>query len=408
MLAFLYNTALVLFALLYFPKFLYDLVFHQKYRTSLRARLFPKGPSIDKRPSIWLHGVSVGEIKALSTLIPHIKKTYPNGGIVVTTVTETGYAQAKRSFPDVSIEYLPLDFLWAVRSFARAIHPDLLILVEGDYWLNLIKEVKKLGAKVVVANGKLSKRSLKRYLSLPRFSKALFSPIDHFFLQGESHMERFLMLGISPEKLTITGNLKLDIPPPEPAEFIAPFLQKGDRIITLGSTHEGEEALLIKEIAPLLDQDPHLKLVIVPRHPQRFAKVSKLVNHPQIFVITRMGILATCYQHSTVAIIGGSFVKGIGGHDIFEPVKGGVPTLYGPHMEKQPDLDKLLEASGAAKKISPNMVGDTLRNILYNDQACQEMITKGKALVRSVSGNSLQTWMLINALLIPLASQKLE
>ncbi|MCB1082199.1 MAG: hypothetical protein KDK63_03530 [Chlamydiia bacterium] len=393
----LYNFALFLLLLVSLPKLLFDYVIKKKYRKSFLARLFPQCPTPHKKPLIWLHSVSMGETKALSTLVPHIRKTHPNAFIYVTTGTETGQEEAKKRIKEADgIGYLPFDFSWIMKKMVRKLQPALLILIEGDFWLNLIKETKKRGGKVFLANGKLSEKSLKRHLAAPFFSRPLFSAIDHFFLQSDLYQQRFLKLGVPPEKLTVTGNLKFDIPPPPLADL--PRLQKkyrlaeNDRIITLGSTHEGEESLLIQVLLPLLDEDPHLKILVVPRHPERFASVKEKICHPQIRVVDEMGILPACYKLSYLAIVGGSFVTHVGGHDIFEPVKLGVPTLYGPYMYGQVDLDKKLTASGAGKKVTKETLPQEIRSFLRDPSLHQSMAQKGKELAQTVMGASLRTW----------------
>lgn len=400
---FLYDLTLYLLFILSFPKLLFDYLFKKKYRKSLFARIVPDVPKEIKKPLIWLHAVSMGETKALSTLVPHVRKAHPDAFIYVTTITETAQEEAKKRIPDAdAIGFLPLDFSWIIRGFVQKLQPDLLILVEGDFWFNLMKEVKKVGAKIVVVNGKLSEKSLKRYLAVRFFSRPIFHSVDHFCLQGESYLTRFLKLGIQPDKLTVTGNLKFDLPPP-PTKDLAALKKRyriasKDRVITLGSTHEGEEELLYKALIPALTMDPNLKVLIVPRHPERFARVKQLIHHPQIRIVDEMGVLPACYKISTLAIVGGSFVKHIGGHDIFEPAKLGVPTLYGPYMFGQVDLDKGLTDSGAGVKLESSHLIEVVEKLLNDTDAHASMGEKGKYYAQKVMGASFRTWNCINSL----------
>ncbi|MDJ0651793.1 MAG: 3-deoxy-D-manno-octulosonic acid transferase [Simkaniaceae bacterium] len=398
----LYDSALSLLFVIALPKLLYDYLFKGKYRKSLTARISPVVPRVVKKPIIWLHAVSVGETKALSTLVPHIRKTYPGAFIYVTTISETGQEEAKKRIPDAdSIGYLPLDFSWIMKSFVRKLNPTLLVLVEGDYWFNLIREVKCKGAKIFVVNGNLSEKSLKRYLAIPFFSRQIFSSIDHFCIQGESYVERFSKLGIPTENLKMTGNLKFDIPGEEKDDLEKVRkrfnLKPKDRVITLGSTHEGEEELLCKSLRPALTMDPHLKILVVPRHPERFSRVKNLIRYPQITVVDQMGILPKCYRLSHIAIVGGSFIEGIGGHDIFEPAKMGIPTLYGPYMYKQVDLDRGMTASGAGIKVSQSYLLEATLKLLHDSNFHFEMGEKGKHFAYKVMGASFRTWQEINS-----------
>ena len=370
MIRFLYNISLHLFFIFLIPKLLSCAICKGKYLRCLRERITPRLPKKEGRKLIWLHAVSVGEVKALATLIPHIRKTTPSVFIFVTTVTETGQSLAKQVVAGANaIAFLPLDVSWVIKPFVRALSPDLLVLVEGDYWLNLILEAKRCGGTVVVVNGKLSDASLRRYLLFPIFSKQLFAPIDHFYVQGRSYIEKFLKLHVPEHKLTVTGNLKADVPLslPEHKECFKKELgvQKADSIITLGSTHGGEEALLIDALFPLLEKHQDLKLLVVPRHPERFHKVKTSYHSSRVIVVDQMGILSQCYSVSCIAIVGGSFVKHVGGHDIFEPAKIGVPTVFGPYMHKQKDLVHLLVSSGGGMQVSLDMLTDAVDRLLH-------------------------------------------
>ena len=237
---------------------------------------------------------------------------------------------------------------------------------------------------------------MKRYLAVRFFSRFIFNAIDHFCIQGESYLERFLKLGIRPENLTITGNLKFDIPASKQEdleEVRKSFnIKPKDRVIILGSTHEGEEELLYKSLIPALTMDPHLKILIAPRHPERFARVKSLIHHPQIHIVDQMGILPKCYRFSHLAIVGGSFVKGVGGHDIFEPAKMGVPTLYGPYMHKQVDLDQGMTDSGAGIKVAQPHLLEAVLKLLNDSKFHFEMGEKGRHFAHKVMGASFRTW----------------
>lgn len=399
-----YDFALFVLWILFFPKLMIDYIFIGKYRKSLFSRIHPQSLDTQGKPVIWLHAVSVGEVKALSTLIPHIVKSYPEAFIFVTTVTETGFEQAKRSISEAyAIHYLPLDFSWIIRSFVRQIRPTLLVLVEGDYWYNLLREAKKLKSSIIVVNGKMSEKSLKRYLFLKSFSRSLFSHVDHFCLQGESYLERFLKLGISPKKLTITGNLKFDLVSPK-TEMLSDLrdtlkLSPDDWVLTIGSTHEGEETLLLKELASLKTAFPKLRILLAPRHPERFARVKEIVaRYPHVTLIDQIGVLAQCYRLSNLAIVGGSFIPGIGGHDIFEPINMGIPVLFGPFMDKQVDLAHLISDAEAGKMVSIEELLSTIEACISDPSQLEVMREKGGECAEKAKGSALRTWKQIESL----------
>jgi len=397
-----YNIVLCIFggykALTYF-------ILRKQNRKDLYSRIRPKVPKSHMKPVIWLHGVSLGEIVALSALVPLIRKAYADAFIVVTTMTKTGKEQAKKCIVEANaIQYLPFDILWVIKPFVQKLHPKILILAEGEYWYNLIREVKKTGGSIVVVNGTMTEKSMKRYLFFAPFFYNLFLSIDHFCLQSERYMSRFLSLSIPPEKLVITGNLKFDVPFLSPKNYLpiqgSLNIREEDFIITLGSTHQREEALLLQALLPLQQEHSDLKFLVVPRHPERFVEVKKLVTrYPNAILIDKMGVLPQCYQISNIAIVGGSFVKGVGGHNIFEPIKMGIPTLFGPFMHKQEDLTQLITSSGSGKMVCLEALLPTLKSLLLDNQQLLDMKKKGKNFAQKVMGASMQTWKEIRPLL---------
>lgn len=412
-----YDLFLFIFALICFPKFLWDILVLKKYRKSFLSRVRGKGPnSPPNSPLIWLHAVSVGESKALATLVPHIRKSYPMAFILVSTVTETGQQEVKKRAPLAdAFCYLPFDFSWIIRRFVRGIRPDLLILVEGDFWYHLLKEVNQVGGAIILVNGKISKSSFKRFLFFKPFSQRLFQKINYFCVQDENYFNRFLKLGIDPNKMSVIDNLKYDIPLPEISEENRRILKETlgireeDNVITIGSTHEGEEELLLKTLKPLWNQFQNIKILLVPRHPERFRKIEKLmkkthisyvtysmlshhIGNEKVILIDKMGLLPMCYRISDLSIVGGSFVKGVGGHDIFEPAKMGLPVFFGPYMEKQASLLKTLLQSGVGKQVSIDDLAPTLEKYLIMPSLMNEEGKKGKDLAEKMMGSAFRTW----------------
>ena len=326
---------------------------------------------------IWIHAVSFGETKAASTLIPHIQKSYPDAKIVVSTITKTGYELSKVLFPSAVLHFrLPLDFPWTMRALAKKINPSLLILVEGDYWPNMLRACKKQGARIFVVNGKLSERSLRWYKFIPW----LFKPVDHFFVQNELYEKRFHLLGCS--NVTVTGNIKFDLQPtvtslPFPGEWI-----------TLGSTHPGEEKALLDALQPLMAKRPNLQIFVAPRHPERFEEVRKLlISYDRVHLVDEMGVLPSYYAHSKLAIVGGSYNPKIGGHDVLEPVRLGIPVLFGPYMDRQEELKKIVEKGGVGESCPLGSLSERAEFYLENP-----MKKEIKSLVEGLLGASLRTW----------------
>lgn len=339
-----------------------------------------KLPRLDHtKPVIWIHAVSVGETKAAATLIPHIKKSYKDVELVITNITQTGHETAQKFIPKAHHLFLPLDLSWVMRRFVKAIRPRLLIVMEGDYWLNMLFEVKRQGGKIAVVNGKVSMRSAKRY----RYFKRLFKPIDLFCVQNALYQERYQTLNIDPSKILVTGNVKFDIPKTPLCELGL----KGE-FITLASTHEGEEKALLDAILPSLPTS--FKILIAPRHPKRFDQVRELLksyDKERVILIDRMGLLGSLYSLSKVAIVGGSFNPNIGGHDVFEPINYGTPVIFGPHMHKQLELRSLTIDAGIGFEATYKTLPKILSKVLDRTFSGEET-----ALKKRVQGTSKMAW----------------
>ena len=402
----IYNLALVFITLLSLPKYLWEMLTKGKHRRSFLEKLGLKLPAISMPESgmrIWVHSISVGETKAVGPLVEKIRQQYPQASIVISTTSETGNAEAKRSMPGLDhYFYLPLDFSWAIKRLVKRIKPDLLILVESDFWYNLIS----YNQNVVLVNGKLSENSLARFKLVPFFTKRLFSHFKLLCVQSERYARRFEILGIPQSKIVITGNLKFDQPFPhiDKDRWKKELgIQEGEKVITLGSTHEPEEEMLLS----ILEKFPAWKILLVPRHPERFDAVAHLLERKgyafarfsdhrpklgteKIILVDAMGILSACYQLSDIAIVGGSYVNHVGGHNIFEPAALGVPVLFGPHMESQKDLVEIVTSAGAGKQVAYQELESALQEIP------RSMREAGLRLASEVHGATLRTFEALN------------
>jgi 3-deoxy-D-manno-octulosonic-acid transferase len=355
----IYDLALALY---FFPRFLYERILLRKKRSFLLQRLGLRSyPPLEnrRRPLIWIHAVSVGETKSASLFLHKLKKSYPEATFVVSSVTETGHEEAKRSLKEADLHlFLPFDFSFAIRRLLKIFPIDLLIFVETDLWYNFIRLVKKRGAKVFLISGKMSKRSCKNYRLFPKFSKRLFSLFDGVFCQNHCFQERFLSAGVSKEKVCVTGNLKFDlaatrISEEEKKQWLSQFTSSlGDSFLTISCTHSKEEEGILEALLPLLQMRKEIKILLAPRHPERFSAVAKLLKQKgfsftplsqlerdkQIILIDRLGFLPVCYSLSKLAILGGSFVDKIGGHNILEPISYQIPVCFGPYMFAQEEM----------------------------------------------------------------------
>lgn len=390
LLSLFYDVFLFFISFVLFPKWIWQKFVLKKYQLGLFYRLgfsFPKKAE-KKGPLIWFHMVSVGETKAMTGIYAQLKKRYPDAIFFLSNITETGSAEAKRSLPQAD-EYflLPLDFSFIMKRLVKHLKPKLLILSESDFWFHLCKYVKNHGGNIFLLNGKISKRSTKRFSLVPWFTKSLFNQLDLLCVQNAQHLESFQKLSVSTEKIKITGNLKLDLPQmmlsssqrKEWQHLLG--IKEQNLVVSIGSTHEGEEKLIIQSLFPLFVKFPNLKILLSPRHPQRFSSVYKWLKqqeykvdlysmnpsvHSQIVLVDTMGILSTCYALSHLAIVGGSFIPEIGGHNILEPIQVGIPVLFGPYMDSQKDFVELILQGNAGRQVTVATLETEIMKILQD------------------------------------------
>ncbi|MEM1282955.1 MAG: glycosyltransferase N-terminal domain-containing protein, partial [Chlamydiota bacterium] len=294
---------------------------------------------------------------------------------------------------------------------------------------NFLKISKEMGATTALVNGKLSKKSTRRFAFLKLFSKKLFDLFEIVCVQSQDHLPRFLKVGVPKSKIKVTGNLKLDDDYPEinREELLAWKKELGigehDKVVVIGSTHAPEEALFLEVFQELWQKHPEIKLVIVPRHPERFEEVANTLqsykvpftrfSNPRgkhgdekVILIDAMGLLRKCYQFADIAFVGGSFTDKIGGHNIVEPCWYGAPTLFGPNMESQPELVRLVKKFGAGIQLPLEKVGNTIQELLYKNPTRQEKLGEaGLLLAASSKGATKKTCDLLEA--VPLLEKRL-
>ncbi|NGX34107.1 MAG: 3-deoxy-D-manno-octulosonic acid transferase [Candidatus Anoxychlamydiales bacterium] len=380
----IYNFLLFIYLLCSLPKAIFDYIFYKKKKKDILKRLGLKSYKFNpknKKPIIWIHAVSVGETKAATALLKKLKDIYPTSYIIISSTTQTGHIEAKKSLADKFI-FFPFDFSFTIKKVFSQIKPDLLIFLETDFWYNFMKIAKNKKAKIVVASAKISKRSTNRFLKFLKFSKSLFSNIDLILAQNELYEKRFTNF-VDPKKIIVSGNLKLassfEIYSKDILDkFRSKLNIKDQKVITIASTHPLEEELLINELKNL----SNTKILIAPRHPERFNSVYKqlkkitsvsllseiqknqdftnpdFINQDfanpdlKVILIDKMGILNILYQISTIAIVAGSFIDRVGGHNILEPVFVNTPVFFGPNMHSQLDLKKIVLDSNSGKQIN--------------------------------------------------------
>jgi 3-deoxy-D-manno-octulosonic-acid transferase len=390
------NVLILLYLLIIAPKLLIDRVFKGKRHPGLLQRLgfhIPKGD----RPVIWIHAVSVGEVKAAQPLFEELRQKEPNAFFLITTTSATGQAEAKRSLSEAdAFAYLPVDLTWIVNRWVKQLNPCRFILVESDFWFNLLTALKKNRTQISLVSGKMSERSARRFKRFSFFSKKLFSLFDHLCVQNEEQLQRYAPLIADSSRLHATGNLKLDIKP----QKIEGRLDLPELVITISCAHPTEEELLLDAL-----QGGGWFIILAPRHPERFEAVAELLikkNIPfsrwsrpkkegRVLLVDEMGRLPICYAHSRLAILGGSFVTHIGGHNVLEPCLYGSPVLFGPHMQGQAELAKRTLDAGAGLQAHPSQIRSIV-NEFFNDIKKEEAMRKAAhELIQSSRGSTLHT-----------------
>jgi 3-deoxy-D-manno-octulosonic-acid transferase len=414
MLTFFYDCIQFLGALAYTPKLL-------KRKLLLKYLGFKLPPKTDKKgPSFLLYAVSMGETRALIPLFNQLKKNYPEGSFYIASRTETGHEEAKKSLPTADAHFiLPFDFSWVSRSLLAHFAVDVLIVMEGDLWFNLLKEARKRGSLVILVSGKISERSYRRFLKVPFLAKRIFSLFDLITAQSEIFRERFTRLGANSFTTLATGNVKMGACPlirGDDSLLERLGLSKEGLFVVAGSTHEGEESLILDAFQVLWKRFPSLKLFLVPRHPERFAHVKELLEQrdichlsfssmkkstgkEQVFLVDAMGYLASFYGIANIAIACGSFLPDYKGHNILEPIQSGCPVVFGPYMSNQQDLVELVLFAKAGLQVRPDGIASAITALLEDPLFLECLKQGGAKLLDDLQGSFRKTWDPIEGLL---------
>jgi 3-deoxy-D-manno-octulosonic-acid transferase len=335
--SFLYTSALIV-AL---PYFLIAGILRGKYLHTIWQRL-GNIPQRSDRQSIWIHAVSVGEFLACKTLISRIQRAFPEVPVFVSTTTVTGQKLAKQLLPDSSF-YFPLDWAWAVRKILKRIRPMMILVLETEIWPNFLWTTKREAVPAILINGRLSDRSMTRY----SYVKKILPKFTESWMQTPKDAER--MKSLNADSVFVMGNLKYDVQPAIASDEFVETLSRWKKESLLwiaGSTMDGEEEMILAAFQKLKGELP-LKLLIAPRHPERFSDVESLIlkkgltcnrrsntqfAQADILLLDTIGELAAAYRYADIVLIGGTLLKGGGGHNPIEPAYYGKPILAGPNF----------------------------------------------------------------------------
>ena len=373
---------------------------------------------------LWIHAVSVGEAAVAATVARALPASTP---LVVTTVTPTGQERARRALAGrAAVAYLPFELAPALERFFAAARPRALVLVEGDSWPLVLRETRRHRIPVAVINGRISDRSFRRLRTLKSLVRPLLlDPIDRFGVQTALDRDRLLSLGVAPEKITVTGNLKFEAAPPAPLPELAARLGElaaGRPILVAGSTMPGEEEKVLDGFEAAGGATAAL-LVLAPRHPERFDAVFELVEKrlpgalrrsrlgsdgepaapprvaPPALLLDSLGELAAVYELARGAFVGGTLARS-GGHNPIEPARCGVPVVAGPHMANFQEIaDGFDRATAWARAANGAELGRVWQRWLLDPSAAAELGRRGRDLVDANRGALARTLELLRPLL---------
>jgi len=347
-------------------------IIKKEYREILKYRLIPElKPCPRKR--IWIHAVSVGEVRSLKVLLYQLKEKYPGVEMVLSVSTPAGYRYAKKEYESSPFTVInaPVDFSFTIKRFLRAINPQMLILNELEIWPNWIRIAHQNHIPIVVINGRMSELAFNRYKKIKFLMRTFLRRIDFFLVQAEIYKERFLQLGIPGENISVCGSMKADEAfdcigklPPEPDIYKELGLnlngngEENKKIITLASSHPEDEELM----APVIEKTGgDTRFIIVPRHLDRVAEIEKLLDHHhvkfstwskmngndrKVLIFDRMGYLFDILKITHIVFMGGTMNPKTGGHNLYEPAVLGKYIIGGPYYNNFPEIGEELVKRG--------------------------------------------------------------
>lgn len=372
------------------------------------------------RFTVWFHGVSVGEIHLLVTVVAAYRKRHPDAHCVVSSTTDTGLAEARAKFVDCTVVAWPFDFSWAVANALDSVRPNLIVLAEAEMWPNFLAAARSRKIPVAVINARMSPRSFGRYRRVAGLARQLlFRNVSVIGVQSAEYAERFRQLGM--DRVRVTGSVKYDgavgdRDTPKGRELKR--LLNVPLLLVAGSTHAPEEAIVLDAFRQLRERFPRLHLLLVPRHPDRFAEVAglieaskmsfvrrsqiveALVEPPPVVLLDTVGELGAAWGLADVGYVGGTLDGQRGGQSMIEPAGYGVPTAFGPHVWNFRDAARrLVEAGGATMVRDANELAPALAAMLEDDAKRAAMGAAARQLVREQQGATARTLDLLDELL---------
>lgn len=390
------------------PIALYRMIRHGRYRRGLSARLLGRlNARSSQRECIWFHAVSVGEVLQLENIVrPFLQSG--NIDVVITTSTDTGYDLAISRFPDCHVDWFPLDFSWAVKTAFHRVRPKQIVLVELELWPNFLSYCRQKNVSTHVINARLSERSFKGYSTIQRLMKPVFAGFDCVAAQDPEYAQRFIALGTPAERVHVTGSIKFDAVETnrnnqKTQQLKTDFGWSDAPVFIAGSTQSPEEEFALQAWQKARKVIPDLKLILVPRHAQRFDSVAELLTQSghdfhrrtqptlqpaDIVLLDTIGELSACWGLADVAFVGGSFGSR-GGQNMLEPAAFGAAVMLGPNTRNFREIVRGLEQAEAALTVeSPEQMSGSLLALLTDDskrerqgQAAQQFVMQHRGAI---------------------------
>lgn len=423
---YLLNLLYLLAILCVSPFVLYRAIRHGRYRRGFFSKVLGRLDLNDKSvATVWIHAVSVGEVQLVRSVVQRFAKDFPQYRIAISTSTDSGFDIARELYSEHFVFFAPLDFSWAVSNVFRDLKPKLLVLTELELWPNWLRQAEKSLCPVAIVNGRLSETSFRGYSRLSYIVRRALSRINWIGAQNATYRERFVALGAEPSGVTVTGSIKFDnASSSRSAEEILVRRQLlqidgTDLIWVVGSTQHPEEQIMLEAFAKLRADLPNLRMILVPRHRERFEEVAKQIqstgipwdrrsrlndSNPirpdwQIFLGDSIGELKWWWGMADIGFVGGSFGDR-GGQNMIEPCAYGVATSFGPNTKNFRDIVALLRDKNACRQFeSPAEIVPWIKELAHHPELRIDMGKRAAAVASEHRGAIDRTWTELRKLL---------
>ena len=421
---YLLNIVYCLLLLALSPWVVWRVVVQKKNRRGWRQKLFGSIPRRESdRPCIWVHAVSVGEVNLLGPLLAELEGNYPDIEIAISTTTETGFDLANKKFADKLVFFCPADFSWAINRVIHRLRPSMLLLTELELWPNLISVTSQQGVAVALINGRVSENSFHGYRRARFFVSRLLNKLDIATVQTEQYGDRLQQLGMQPDRIHVCGNMKFDCfnlsdDNQRMAELVKLAAIEPEQFVFLaGSTQENEDKLAIEVYQKLVAEHPQLKLILVPRHPERTGRLTTYmeeqgvpyrlrsqlpdttanrstrspIENSAVLIVDVIGELRDWWQRADAGYVGGS-IGTRGGQSMIEPAAFAVPICFGPDTENFKDVVELLKSNNAAQVVhNVDDISSFVRSTLTDKETATSMGDRAQQTVTTQRGATSRT-----------------